>query len=206
MNHLHHTHHNSEPPPSRTGPIITFKIVTTKHHRRTSTIHHPLPFLETLSSPHSTEPPLSSTSLSFSSPSLVPQFGALILCITDEQDHHHCDFDSLISLYRAPLPLSPLALLLFNAPAPLTTTHPFLHLTAGFHNHRRVCLLCSFPVLEHTFFTKMTRNGKTSTKGSAPTAVGSTAGNLSQLLLRSCFRKRTVLPFKCGDAVLRAVL
>ncbi|MED6200856.1 hypothetical protein PIB30_089364, partial [Stylosanthes scabra] len=35
----------------------------------------------------------------------------------------------------------------------------------------------------------MTRNGKTSTKGSAPTAAGSTAGNLSQLLLHSCFQK-----------------
>ncbi|MED6173233.1 hypothetical protein PIB30_057394 [Stylosanthes scabra] len=52
----------------------------------------------------------------------------------------------------------------------------------------------------------MTRNGKTSTKGSAPTAAGSTAGNLSQLLLRSCFHKRTVLSFKYGDAVLRAIL
>ncbi|MED6223046.1 hypothetical protein PIB30_070210 [Stylosanthes scabra] len=52
----------------------------------------------------------------------------------------------------------------------------------------------------------MTRNGKTLTKGSASTTAGSTARNLSQPLLRSCFRKRTVLFFKYGDAVLRAVL
>ncbi|MED6127922.1 hypothetical protein PIB30_092661 [Stylosanthes scabra] len=36
-------------------------------------------------------------------------------------------------------------------------------------------------------FMRMTRNGKTSTKGSISTVAGSTAGNLSQLLLRSCF-------------------
>ncbi|MED6154560.1 hypothetical protein PIB30_113730, partial [Stylosanthes scabra] len=35
----------------------------------------------------------------------------------------------------------------------------------------------------------MTRNGKTSTKGSAPIAAGSTAGNFSKLLLHSCFQK-----------------
>ncbi|MED6211353.1 hypothetical protein PIB30_072895 [Stylosanthes scabra] len=36
---------------------------------------------------------------------------------------------------------------------------------------------------------RMTCNGKTSTKGSVSTAADSTAGNLSQLLLRSCFWK-----------------
>ncbi|MED6223268.1 hypothetical protein PIB30_072370 [Stylosanthes scabra] len=48
-------------------------------------------------------------------------------------------------------------------------------------------------ILLHPFVNslcfRMTRIGKTSTKGSASTAVGSTAGNLSQLLLRSCFRR-----------------
>ncbi|MED6177053.1 hypothetical protein PIB30_094093, partial [Stylosanthes scabra] len=38
-------------------------------------------------------------------------------------------------------------------------------------------------------FTRMTRNGKTPTKGSVSTAAGSTARNLSQPLLRSCYRK-----------------
>ncbi|MED6196228.1 hypothetical protein PIB30_045488 [Stylosanthes scabra] len=39
------------------------------------------------------------------------------------------------------------------------------------------------------FGSRMTRNGKTPTKGSASTAAGSTAGNLGQPLLHSCFRK-----------------
>ncbi|MED6224981.1 hypothetical protein PIB30_089355 [Stylosanthes scabra] len=66
---------------------------------------------------------------------------------------------------------------------------PILYLTTGFHNHRRICLLCSFPVFLFNPIPRMTRNGMTSTKGPAPTAAGSTAGNLSQLLLRSYFRK-----------------
>ncbi|MED6116163.1 hypothetical protein PIB30_097636, partial [Stylosanthes scabra] len=46
---------------------------------------------------------------------------------------------------------------------------------------------CSYFALFSAF--RMTRNGQTSTQGSAPTAAGSTAGNLSQLLLCSSFRK-----------------
>ncbi|MED6151940.1 hypothetical protein PIB30_087106 [Stylosanthes scabra] len=47
------------------------------------------------------------------------------------------------------------------------------------------------PCLASLSLSRMTRNGKASTKGSISTAAGSTAGNLSQLLLRSCFRKES---------------
>ncbi|MED6214455.1 hypothetical protein PIB30_103279 [Stylosanthes scabra] len=60
----------------------------------------------------------------------------------------------------------------FLQPRPIiSTVHPFFYLIADLHNYR------------------MTRIGKTSTKGSASAAAGSTAGNLSQLLPRSCFRR-----------------
>ncbi|MED6199970.1 hypothetical protein PIB30_080838 [Stylosanthes scabra] len=72
----------------------------------------------------------------------------------------------------------------------LAYTASLLYLTAGIHNRRWVADSVSPYSSAHSFVSpRMTHNGKTSTKGSAPTAASSTAGNLSQLLLRSCFRK-----------------
>ncbi|MED6194372.1 hypothetical protein PIB30_027882 [Stylosanthes scabra] len=45
------------------------------------------------------------------------------------------------------------------------------------------------PISAASSILSMTRNGKTPIKGSASTAAGSTIRNLSQPLLRSCFRK-----------------
>ncbi|MED6114094.1 hypothetical protein PIB30_077009 [Stylosanthes scabra] len=58
-----------------------------------------------------------------------------------------------------------------------------------------LCVLCTLPRLRIcdsaiVFVLLITRNGKTPTKGSASIAAGSTARNLSQPLLRSCFRKK----------------
>ncbi|MED6164952.1 hypothetical protein PIB30_095075 [Stylosanthes scabra] len=95
----------------------------------------------------------------------------------------------------------------------------------------------SLIVVHHTIATLIGWLAKTPTKGSAPTAAGSTAGNLTNCCSTHVFRRyprstlakstdtafqrssaltslhypflsaqRTVLSFKCGDAVMRAVL
>ncbi|MED6151909.1 hypothetical protein PIB30_086868 [Stylosanthes scabra] len=66
----------------------------------------------------------------------------------------------------------------FLQPRPIiSTVHPFFYLIVDLHNYRR------------DSSSSDDSNGKTSTKTSASAAAGFTAGNLSQLLLRSCFRR-----------------
>ncbi|MED6140787.1 hypothetical protein PIB30_096865 [Stylosanthes scabra] len=74
-------------------------------------------------------------------------------------------------------------LLLHFAAAPTHIHHAIVPLPAPIITGRIL-----LPCLASSSLSRMTRNGKTPTKGSASTAAGSTAGNLSQLLLHSCFR------------------
>ncbi|MED6165698.1 hypothetical protein PIB30_102109, partial [Stylosanthes scabra] len=200
-NHHHHQphhHHRLLSLSSRATPLLSLTTTaesTSQHHQaflnrriyRPSLTHHhettTLPLSKTTEplTFHSHPPCSSSSPLSFSSVKLVIFIIRSQLGTSFAQNH-------LASVSPGELSVSLSTVFSTPPPIPIITGGILLSSIAGFFSFR------------------MTRNAKTPTKGYASTVAGSTAGNLSQLLLCSCFRTRTVLSFKCGDAVLRAVL
>ncbi|MED6175579.1 hypothetical protein PIB30_079708, partial [Stylosanthes scabra] len=196
-------HRHLSPSPSHSPPKVTESTTTTqtaKPHRRP--LRPPTPQLRTATfgHQHHLQRHLRRPLLALS---LIPisQITIIIIATTSEsttttEAHHLAVYPHL----RNPPPLRATTSKHCRTPPPSlsqkpNTTSASAFVAAGVAPVQRPCSVdhhpppsCISPPAS-IITGGMTRNGKTSTKGSVSTAAGSTARNLGQPLLRSCFRK-----------------
>ncbi|MED6206777.1 hypothetical protein PIB30_029863 [Stylosanthes scabra] len=116
------------------------------HHHIRNHNHHPTPSPSTIAT--STEP---SSFVSLSSVAETLTATVILSLCHHLRSNHQLPSASILSSLSSTGDTFDTAGVVAVSPCSLTTTHPLPASHRGFHNHRRVCLLCFFPVLEHTF-------------------------------------------------------